>query len=467
PSPAGAPVVVRLPPSADVVALAIETAGRATQRGGDALVMAPTRALVDEVALGLRLAGWPVAVVPEDWGAAAAGGRVVVGPRSAAWAPVERLGAVLVLDAGSPAYREQRAPYWNGREIAVERAHRTGAPVVLASPCPSLVVLQAGRLVAPSRVEERAGWPVVEVLDLSRDRSVGAVPERVIALAREEAARGGTAAIVVAHKGASRLLACAACGELARCETCDRLVSERETPLLTCPSCLTTRPKICLGCGFSRMRGIGPGLARVKKELEIALKAEVPVVTSEAAAPAAGAQAGAGTRGAEDLEGVVAGTTALFTRLRRARVVALLDFDRELAQPQFAAFEDALAVLAAAARLVGVRAAGGRLLVATRFPRHEVARAALQAEPERLASLEAERRRELRLPPFGALGRVSRGGAEEVAARLRGEAGVEVLPAPGGGYLVRAPDHLRLCDALARAAGTGCKARIEVDPPRP
>ena len=98
---------------------------------------------------------------------AAAGGCVAVGARAGAWAPRPRLGAVLVLDEGDEAYQEERAPTWNARDVAVERARRAGVPCVLTSSHPSLeaLALPGAELLAPSRTEERAGWPIVEVVD--------------------------------------------------------------------------------------------------------------------------------------------------------------------------------------------------------------------------------------------------------------------------------------------------------------
>jgi primosomal protein N' (replication factor Y) len=149
-------------------------------------------------------------------------------------------------------------------------------------------------------------------------------------------------------------------------------------------------------------------------------------------------------------------------RVRHADVVAFLDFDAELLAPRYRAAVQARALLVRAARVVGPRSDNGRVLVQTFLPRHEVLDAAVFADPGRLAKADAARRRELALPPFSALARVSGEGAAELVAALS----VAVAP-DGDGYLVRADtaDELGAALTSARRATIG-RVRIEVDPPR-
>ncbi|HET7718600.1 MAG TPA: hypothetical protein VFK43_01445, partial [Acidimicrobiales bacterium] len=142
--------VMRIPPAGDVLPVALATAAH-----GDALVLAPSLSAAAFLAARLRREGHRVALMPQEWALAAAGGCVAVGARAGAWAPRPQLGAVLVIDEGDEAYQEERAPTWNARDVAVERARRAGVPCVLTSPCPSLEALAYGPLVVPSRTEER------------------------------------------------------------------------------------------------------------------------------------------------------------------------------------------------------------------------------------------------------------------------------------------------------------------------
>ena len=170
--------MVRLPPAVDPLGIVLAAAGR-----GDTLVVTPSVDLARLLGARLRRAGVPVALAPRDWAPAAAGTAVVIGARAAAWAPMPRLGAVVVLDEHDEALQEERAPTWHARDVAIERARRAGVPCVLVSPCPSLEALRWGRLLTTSRAEEREGWPVVEVVDRGRERAladlardVGAAP---------------------------------------------------------------------------------------------------------------------------------------------------------------------------------------------------------------------------------------------------------------------------------------------------
>jgi primosomal protein N' (replication factor Y) (superfamily II helicase) len=154
-----------------------------------------------------------------------------------------------------------------------------------------------------------------------------------------------------------------------------------------------------------------------------------------------------------------------------AAAVVFLDFDAEMLAPRFRAAEEALGLLARAARLVGPRHGGGRVVVQTRTPDHPVLLAAVRADPGLLTGPELAVRTELGLPPATALAQIS-GDADQVARMaeaLRGRLGVEVLGGEGAS-LVRARDHRTLCDALAavgRPPGVGGdRLRIEVDPAR-
>jgi primosomal protein N' len=116
-----------------------------------------------------------------------------------------------------------------------------------------------------------------------------------------------------------------------------------------------------------------------------------------------------------------------------------------------------------AARLTGGRRAGGRLLLQTRQPHHDAIQAVLHADPGRYARAEAVRRRELALPPFCALAEFSGPGAAAVAAALALR-GNTLLGPIGDRYLVKAPDHASLANALAAVGRPAERVRIAVDP---
>src|SRR5690606_15465401 len=109
---------------------------------------------------------------------------------------------------------------------------------------------------------------------------------------------------------------------------------------------------------------------------------------------------------------------------------------------------------------------GGRLLLQTRHPDHPVVRAVSFGDPGRLTEPESDRRRALRLPPFGAVAVVSGAGATEWAAGAPIVDGIEVLDGPDETWLVRAADWPALSDYLELVPRPPERTRIEVDPPR-
>lgn len=450
-SPTLAPGVTvhRVPPAGDILALALALADH-----GDALVLAPSVAGAAVLAARLRREGHKVALVPQEWALAAAGGCVAVGARAGAWAPRPRLGAVLVVDEGDEAYQEERAPTWNARDVAVERARRAGVPCVLTSPSPSLEALGYGPLVVPSRSDERSGWAVLDVVDRRAEPpGSGLYSSRLVALARE-AQPEARLICVLNRKGRARLLACATCRELVRCEACGAAVGGLEDAL-HCRRCGTVRPRVCLACGGTRLATLRVGVTRAREELELLANRPVAEVSADTAAgpPPAGVP-------------ILVGTEAVLHRVAGAASVAFLDFDQELLAPRYRAAEAALGMLARAARLIGGRGGGGRILVQTRMPGHEVIDAALHADPSRLAVVEAARRAALRFPPETAVAAVSGQAAAAFVTTLPAGDGLEVLGPSKDRWLLRAPGHKALCDALAAAPRPPGRLRIEVDPLR-
>ena len=452
PTPDGSPTVVRLPPATDPIPLVLAAA-----RLGDALVLVPTAAAASRLTTRIRRAGVAVALMPRDWSRAAAGG-LVVGSRAAALAPVRDLRAVVVLDEHDEAYQEERTPTWNARDIVVERARRAGIPCVLASASPTLEALSHGRLLVPQRVEEQAAWPVVDLVDRRLDDPVrsGLFSPRLVPALRGEG--GDPVVCVLNRKGRSRLLACDGCGELARCEEHRVPMVQDVDDRLRCPlDEAHSRPVVCDSCGATRFRNLRAGVSRVREELEALAGRPVLEVTTETDA---GLLDGGGAS-------VFVGTEAVLHRIQRrvARVV-FLEFDQELLAPRMRASEQAMALLVRASRLLGPRSAGGRLMVQTRQPDHEVLQAVLHADPGRLVPDEKERRSLLGQPPFAALARVSGAVAPEFMARLGSPDGIDVMGPRDGSWLVRARDHDQLSEALLAVSRPAGRLRLEVDPRR-
>jgi primosomal protein N' (replication factor Y) len=213
-------------------------------------------------------------------------------------------------------------------------------------------------------------------------------------------------------------------------------------------------------------------VSRVREELEALFKLDVTEVSGPARPTRTDAVDEAELTAPTPL---VVGTEAALHRVRRAAAVAFLDFDQHLLAPRFGASEEALALLARAGRMVGGRrgradgSAAGTVLVQTRLPDHPVLAAAVRGDPSVLATVERQLRADLDLPPFTALAVLS-GEAAAVAAAAAGalasEGGdaLEVSETGDGRWLVRAPDHRVLCDALSAMPRPPGSLRVAVDP---
>jgi primosomal protein N' (replication factor Y) (superfamily II helicase) len=406
------------------------------------------------------------AVRTAHWARARAGACVVIGGRSAVWAPVPDLVAVVVLDEGDEALEDERAPTWNARDVALERAARVGAAVRVLTPAPTVdAVVAVGKPVAdpPSR-----SWPRVQVVD-QRDEEPGhgLLSAALADALRHTVERDARAVCVLNRRGRARLLACRTCGELARCEVCGATVeqtgSSDEGGGLRCAQCATERPSVCLHCHGSTFRAVRPGITRVRDDLA-ALLPRTEVASVDAA-----------TDVVPDVP-VLVGTEAVLHRVGGpVGLVAYLELDQELLAPRARAAEQALWLLVRGARLLddSVPKGAGRLLLQTRVPDHEVVQAVADGDPRLVVAAETARRQALNFPPFGGLAEV-RGAGEAVAAVCVAvaEARVTVLGpvADGTSALLRAPSFSELCDALAApgvdAARTKGRLRIDVDPRR-
>lgn len=441
--------VLRLPPTADQMPAVLAAA-----RVGPTLVVCANIDAARILATRLRRTSVSVALMPDEWALARGGVDVVIGARAAAFAPCPGLAVAVVLDEHDESLQEERVPTWHAREVMAERARRAGAALLLVSPCPTVVALHGRRLMAPDRAREKAAWPAVEVVDRRDDE-----PWRRSMLSSELIAHlrapGVRVACVLNTKGQARLLACRSCNAIVRCEVCDLAMVEDIENRLDCGGCGASRDRMCTSCGSTRLARIRPGVARLRDEIEMAAARDVVAVT--------GSDKEVLDDSAAD---VFVGTEAVLHRVRRIDVVAFLDFDSELLAPRYRAGEQALGLLARAARLVGNRRGGGRLLVQTTLPDHEVVRAAVEGNPGIVAAVEVERRRLLRFPPESAMAIIEGDGAVEFAAGLSGASQIDVVRHRDR-WLVRAPDADCLAECLAASGRpTGARLRIEVDPPR-
>lgn len=462
----GAGAVVRLPPTLDRIPFLVAVLDAAfSRRAGtpSAIVACPTLRAAARLTTGLRRAGLAVADVSaegpdsvrgSEWAAAAAGGRVVVGTRNVAWAPAPDPAVFVVVDEHDEAHQSTRTPTWHARDVLVERARRAGRPCVLVSPCPTLDALAAAPVFGPPRAVERDGWPHLEVIDRRDEDPRTASSLFSDGLGRLLAASGRTVC-VLNRTGRTRLLACRNCGALTRCDVCGASVHAPGEADLVCPRCGTRRPRVCAACGSAALKNLRIGVSRARDELEALIGEPVAEVT-------AGHRGDVGDPRAAR---VVIGTEAALHRVGPVDTAVFLDIDQELTAPRFRAAEEAMSLLARAARLLGGRRSGQRLVVQTRLVDHPVLAAVAAGDPGGLAEHERALRAELGFPPFSALALASGAGAAGFVDALATGV-VDVLDGGDGTWLVRAPDHRVLADALASVPRPAERLRVEVDPLR-
>jgi primosomal protein N' (replication factor Y) len=310
-----------------------------------------------------------------------------------------------------------------------------------------------------SRHEERAGWPALEVIDLRRtDPARGLLTDPLSRWLRSDQ----RVVVVLNRKGRATLLACAACRELARCERCGGALAAADTTpdgleRLACRRCGETRPRVCGVCGATRLKIVRAGVSGMARDLRALVGEEVAEI------------AGPEPENRSSREGwprVVVGTEAALHRVPRADVVAFVDFDQELLAPRYRAAEEALVLLARAARLVGGRGEGGRVVVQTRVPDHEAVQAALHADPDLLVAAEQPRREALGFPPHRAVAEVGGPAAPALIEQLDLQLGLDVMGPDDGRWLVRAGDREELAAALEAAGRPPGRLRVAVDPLR-
>ncbi len=359
--------------------------------------------------------------------------RICVGPRSAVFAPIERLGLIVVDEEHDSSYKHEGDPRYDARDVAAERARRSGALLLLGSATPRAEsARRLPRSTLRSRVDGRP-LPRVEVLDMRDDAAQGGRqalhPTTAQALSEVRAARA-KAIVLLNRRGWSNFLSCRSCGRVWGCPCCDvALVLHRAGGFLACHHCghRERAPQRCEACSSSSVARHGAGTERVAHELAAVLDEDgaFPIFRLDADAVAgaeAGAPAVAGTPAAGDVQG---GVGALLRRFEAAdsgvligtQMVAkghdfpdvtlgvVLDADATLRFPDFRAEERTFALIAQLAGRVG-RGGEGRVLVQTIAPDARAIEHAARHDSDGFLAGELQRREALHYPPFSHLIRV-------------------------------------------------------------
>ncbi|MBI5434278.1 MAG: primosomal protein N' [Planctomycetes bacterium] len=440
---------------------------RALELGRSSIVLVP------EIALTPQTVGWfrsrfeRVAVLHsrmtdlqrlDMWLSIAHGGpMVVVGARSAIFAPVSDLGVVVVDEEHEPSFKQGSTPRYHARDVAVERARLSNAVCVLGSATPSLETWCAARegKLGHLRLPERAGGkplPPVEVLDLKSER-LASTPSRLFSVRLIEQLRAvldrkEQAILFLNRRGFSPVLWCSGCKETVRCKRCDvTLVFHRRIQRLVCHLCCEELPAVqsCPTCTKPALRYLSAGAERIEQELVERFEgARVQRMDSDTMRRREDYERVLDAFGRGEID-VLVGTQMIAKGLDFPRVtlVGIVSADSALYLPDFRASERTFQLIAQVAGRAGRGELAGRIVVQTHSPQHSAIVRASHHDFEGFAKAESELRAELGYPPYGRLIRVffedpsepkvvqaARAFADALGARVTDPTTVLLGPAP-------------------------------------
>ncbi|PCI19636.1 MAG: primosomal protein N' [SAR202 cluster bacterium] len=446
---------------------------------------------------------------------------VVVGPRSALFAPVPRLGLIVLDEEHEWTYKQEEAqPLYHARTVAAELSQLTGAVVVLGSATPDVETYYFARdaqfrrhqlLELPHRIgEESPGRTAelarVEIKDMRQELRDGnrGIFSRSLAQGLRECVRKGQQAILFLNRrGSAPIVQCRDCGKVVNCSRCsvplayhsmstseDSSAAPSAEPRLMCHRCnrRSRVPRQCRECGSSHIRQLGIGTQRVVDEVTAMLPG-VRVQRWDSDTARGGLDPGETMRGFQSGEiQVLVGTQVVAKGLDVANVtlVGVILADVGLHLPDFRSGERSFGLLCQVAGRAGRGQAPGRVFIQTYSPEHYAIAAAAKQDYVSLYEQEIAFRRQLGNPPFNSLAHlVFQNSSESVCQRnataaaellrqkayAQGLTGIEIVgPAPGmpsrlrGRFrwhmVLRGPDLQRFLEGTSFPSGT----TVDVDP---
>ncbi len=356
---------------------------------------------------------------------------VVVGARSAIFAPTPQLGLIVIDEEHEKSFKQDSAPRYHARDVALRRAADERVPLVLGSATPSLESYFRARrgeyklVRMPKRVFDRP-LPSVATIDLraeSHDRhSRGAISRQLHAAMDRALRAGGQVILLLNRRGFSTQIQCPSCGEALRCPDCDiALTHHKHARLAVCHYCDYRRdvPERCTHCGFTGIRFWGRGTQRLEEEVQ-ARFSDFPCLRMDTdSMQARGSHESALSRFRSGEIRILLGTQMIAKGLDFPDVtlVGVINADTALHLPDFRAAERTFQLVTQVAGRTGRGERGGSVLVQTFQPDHVAIRAAIRHDYEAFALAELPERQKLGYPPFGSMVRIVVRGAAETSVK--------------------------------------------------
>jgi primosomal protein N' (replication factor Y) len=405
--------------------LYLQAIARVLIQGRSAICLIPEIALTPQTIdrfrerFGNRVAVWHSRLTARqrasEWCRLAGGAcHIVVGARSAVFAPVQRLGLVILDEEQEQAYKQEDTPRYHAREVAHARARLVGATVALGSATPSVESYYAAmqgrsRLISlPERVKG-CGLPKAEIIDMreqlaSRHRA-GPLSDRLQRALQQVVDAGEQAMLFLNRRGFARVAQCKTCGAVERCKRCSvPLVYHASRQEMVCHYCSFHHmpEELCRQCQKGYLRFRGSGTERIESELHRLFPATSIARMDRDT-----------TKGREShrqiYEAVKARAVSLLVGTQmiakgldfpQVTLVGVVSADTALNLPDFRAGEWTFDLLTQVAGRAGRGEQPGRVLIQTYCPSHYAIQAAGQHDYQQFYEEEIRMRRHLTLPPF-------------------------------------------------------------------
>ncbi|MFA4991720.1 MAG: primosomal protein N' [Candidatus Omnitrophota bacterium] len=340
--------------------------------------------------------------------------RIVVGARSAIFAPVRNLGLIVVDEEHETSYKQDDAPRYNAREVAIKRAELNGAVVILGSATPSLESFYAAKkgdfqlIELAERIDSRL-MPEVEIVDMKDEvTKVKRIPifsMRLKEWIEKDVNEERQVILFLNRRGFSTFINCRKCGHVVKCKRCSvSLTYHFDTRKLICHHCdyRIDPPEICPKCNSSYIKYWGLGTEKVESEAHRLFPQAAIARMDTDATHKRGAHEKVLSRFKDHKIDVLIGTQMIAKGLDFPKVtlVGVISADTALSLPDFRAGERTFNLLTQVAGRAGRSDLGGRVIIQTYTPQHYSIQAAKTHDYNAFYDKEIQFRKELNLPPF-------------------------------------------------------------------